>query len=83
MPKIVVITGAGAGVGRATAREFATHGCDVVLLARNSERLEAAAQEYRELGVRALAIPADVADAAAVEMAAVTTGWACPRSTAP
>ena len=70
MPKIVVITGAGAGVGRATAREFATHGCDVVLLARNSERLEAAAQEYRELGVRALAIPTDVADATAVDMAA-------------
>ena len=35
--KIVVITGASAGVGRATAREFASHGCHVALLARNRE----------------------------------------------
>jgi short-subunit dehydrogenase len=68
--KIVVITGAGAGVGRATVAEFARHGCAVALLSRDRERLEAAVQEARNLGVRALAVPTDVADADAVEAAA-------------
>lgn len=70
MSKIVVITGARAGVGRATATEFAKHGCDVVLLAREPDGLERAAAELRAFGVRALPIPTDVADAAAVEAAA-------------
>jgi short-subunit dehydrogenase len=73
MGKIVVITGAGAGVGRATVREFARNGCDVALLSRDPGRLEAAAEEARAHGVRALAIPTDVADAAAVEAAADRT----------
>ena len=70
MAKIVVITGAGAGVGRATVMEFARNGCDVALLSRDPERLEAAAAEARRCGARALPIPTDVADAAAVEAAA-------------
>jgi short-subunit dehydrogenase len=70
MPSIVVITGAGAGVGRATATEFAKNGCDVALLSRDPERLETAAAELRLLGVRALPIPTDVADADAVNAAA-------------
>jgi NAD(P)-dependent dehydrogenase (short-subunit alcohol dehydrogenase family) len=71
MPKVVVVTGAGAGVGRATVEEFARQGWDVALLARNPERLARAAAALRSLhGVRALAIPTDVADAAAVEAAA-------------
>jgi short-subunit dehydrogenase len=70
MAKVVVITGAGAGVGRATAREFAQHGCDIGLIGRDPERLEAAAEELRRMGVRALAVPTDVADADAVEAAA-------------
>jgi short-subunit dehydrogenase len=68
--KVVVITGAGAGVGRATAREFAHERYDVGLLGRDPERLEHAAAELRDLGVRALAVPTDVADADAVEAAA-------------
>jgi short-subunit dehydrogenase len=68
--KVVVITGAGAGVGRATAIEFARHGCDVGLLSRDPARLEDAAEEARGFGVRALPIPTDVADADAVEAAA-------------
>ena len=67
---IVVITGAGAGVGRATVQEFARNGCDVALLSRDQGRLEDAATEARALGVRALSIPTDVADAEAVEAAA-------------
>ena len=73
MPKIAVITGAGAGVGRATALEFARNGCDVALLSRDPDRLEAAAAQCRAHGVRALPIPTDVADAAAVEAAADRT----------
>ncbi len=68
--KIVVVTGASAGLGRATVRAFARKGCSVGLIARGTEGLEAAAAEARREGVRALAVPADVADAEAVERAA-------------
>ncbi len=67
---IVVVTGASAGVGRATALEFARRGCHVAILARNAARLGAAGEEIRHYGVRALPIVADVAEAEAVEGAA-------------
>jgi short-subunit dehydrogenase len=70
MRKIVVITGAGAGIGRAAATEFARNGCDVALLSRDPDRLEHAACELRRFGVRALPVPTDVADAKAVDAAA-------------
>jgi NAD(P)-dependent dehydrogenase (short-subunit alcohol dehydrogenase family) len=70
MGKIVVITGAGAGIGRATATEFARNGCDVALLSRDPDRLEHAAAELRRFGIRALPISTDVADAKAVDAAA-------------
>jgi short-subunit dehydrogenase len=70
---IAVVTGASAGVGRATAREFAARGWDVAIIARNRTRLDAAADELRKRGVRALAIAADVADAEAIEAAAERT----------
>jgi short-subunit dehydrogenase len=70
MSKIVVVTGAGAGVGRATAEEFARQGYDVALLARDHDRLARVAAELRGRGVRALPISTDVADADAVEAAA-------------
>ena len=69
-PETVVITGASAGVGRATVREFARNGANVALLARGIDGLEAAKREVEELGRKALAIPTDVADAGAVEEAA-------------
>jgi NAD(P)-dependent dehydrogenase (short-subunit alcohol dehydrogenase family) len=67
---IVTITGASAGLGRATARAFAEDGWDVALLARGDVGLEAAAGEVRARGRRALAIPVDVSDSAAVDAAA-------------
>ncbi|MGH7048940.1 MAG: SDR family oxidoreductase [Stellaceae bacterium] len=70
MAKIVVVTGAGAGVGRATALEFARRGYDVALLSRDPERLEALATAVRAVGRRALPIPTDVAMAEQVEAAA-------------
>jgi short-subunit dehydrogenase len=68
--KVVAITGASAGIGRATAREVARRGADVGLIARGEDRLHAAAQEVRQAGRRACVAPADVADAAQVEAAA-------------
>ncbi|QKT02837.1 SDR family oxidoreductase [Ectothiorhodospiraceae bacterium 2226] len=68
--KVVVITGASAGVGRATARLFAREGANVVLLARGRAGLDAAAREVRDAGGEALVIPCDVADAPQVEAAA-------------
>jgi short-subunit dehydrogenase len=70
MSKVVAITGASAGVGRATSMAFAEHGYDVALIARDQTRLEDAAAAVRRLGRRALPIAADVADFAAVDAAA-------------
>ncbi len=69
--RVVVITGGTAGIGRAAATRFAQEGCDVAVLARGEERLDETRKELEALGVRALAIPTDVADADAVEQAAV------------
>jgi NAD(P)-dependent dehydrogenase (short-subunit alcohol dehydrogenase family) len=73
----VVITGASAGIGRATAIEFARLGARVALLARGAEGLEGARREVEAAGGEALAISTDVADPAQVEAAAaqVERAW--------
>jgi short-subunit dehydrogenase len=68
--QVVVITGASAGVGRATAREFAKRGAHLGLIARGPEGLEGAKREVEAAGGTALAFPADVAKADQVEAAA-------------
>src|SRR3954452_17835901 len=68
--KVVAVTGASAGIGRATVREFAAQGANVGLIARGEERLSAAAREVEQAGRKACVAPADVADAEAVEAAA-------------
>lgn len=67
---VAVVTGASAGVGRATAIELARQGYDVGLLARGRAGLRGAAADVEELGRRAVMVPTDVADAKAVEDAA-------------
>jgi NAD(P)-dependent dehydrogenase (short-subunit alcohol dehydrogenase family) len=69
-PEVVVITGASAGVGRATAIAFARRGASIGLLARGIAGLEAAKRDVEAAGGKALALPTDTADADAVDAAA-------------
>jgi NAD(P)-dependent dehydrogenase (short-subunit alcohol dehydrogenase family) len=69
--RVVAITGASAGVGRAAAHAFANEGACIGLIARGRAGLEGAKCEVERRGGQALAISADVADAAALEAAAV------------
>lgn len=71
--KVVVVTGASAGLGRSIVREFAGKGYDVSLIARGREGLEGAKREVEEAGGKAEIFPIDVADAEAVERAADET----------
>ncbi|MDF2694447.1 MAG: short-chain dehydrogenase [Labilithrix sp.] len=68
--KVVVVTGASAGVGRAIVRAFAARGAHVGLIARGTDGLEAARAEVESMGGRALVLPLDVSDAKAVDEAA-------------
>jgi short-subunit dehydrogenase len=68
--EVVVITGASAGAGRATVREFASHGASIGLIARGRDGLEAARREVEGFGGKALVLPVDVADSTALDAAA-------------
>ena len=59
--KVIVITGASGGVGRATAWEFAKQGAKIALIAREINQLNGAKKEVEELGGTALPIICDVA----------------------
>ena len=65
-PGVAIVTGASRGIGRATAIALARRGVSVALAARSREALAAVEQEIRKLGGRALPIPTDVSDEAAV-----------------
>jgi len=65
--KVAIVTGSGQGIGRACAIAFAEAGADVVVSARTAADVEQVAAEVEALGRRALAIPADVMDDAALE----------------
>ncbi len=67
--RVVAVTGASGGVGRAVAREFAKRGDSIALLARGEVGLDAAAAEVRAVGATAMVVPVDVSDSAQVESA--------------
>ena len=67
---VLAITGASAGVGRATAERFARSGARIGLIARDDDRLQASAAEVERFGGEALVLPFDVADHDSVEAAA-------------
>jgi short-subunit dehydrogenase len=67
---VVAVTGASAGVGRATARAFAREGADVGLIARGRARLDSTKREIEAAGRRAVVAETDVADCDQVEAAA-------------
>jgi NAD(P)-dependent dehydrogenase (short-subunit alcohol dehydrogenase family) len=70
MTQTVVITGASAGIGRATAQLYGDRGANVALIARGQAGLDGAARDVEDRGGKALAISADVADYAQVNDAA-------------
>jgi NAD(P)-dependent dehydrogenase (short-subunit alcohol dehydrogenase family) len=70
--EVVVITGASAGLGRATVREFGKNGARVGLIARGVDGLEAAKREIQSAGGKAMVLPLDVADADAIQKAAAS-----------
>lgn len=69
-PEIVVITGASAGIGRATVRAFARRGAHIGLIARGEDGLRATQREVEDLGGKSIIVPCDVSDFEAVDRAA-------------
>jgi short-subunit dehydrogenase len=66
--RLCLVTGASAGIGASIARIYASHGYDVALTARRTDKLEQVAEDIRlRHGVETLIIPADLADAAACD----------------
>ncbi|HEX2911827.1 MAG TPA: SDR family oxidoreductase [Chloroflexia bacterium] len=68
--EVIVVTGASAGIGRATVRAFARPGACIGLLARGRAGLEAAAKEVEQAGGKALVLPTDMSDPKQVQDAA-------------
>src|SRR5947209_7067162 len=71
--RVVVVTGASGGVGRALVRKLGQRGCKVGMIARGRDALDAAAHEVEQLGGRAVVVAGDVADANQIEAVAEET----------
>ena len=71
--KVAIVTGAGRGIGRAIAKGLAGAGAAVVLASRTADQLTAVAEEIKAAGGKALAVPTDLTDAAAIDQLAAET----------
>ena len=71
--KVALLSGAGRGIGAASAMALAEAGADIVVTARSVDQIESVAARARELGRRAIAIPTDANDADAVKAAVART----------
>lgn len=60
--QVAIVTGAGRGIGAATAVALAEAGADVLISARHGDQLEVVAERIRAVGRRALVVPADLSD---------------------
>lgn len=67
--KVALVTGAGSGIGKATAEAFARHGASVGVLSRTEEEVDAVVRDIRGQGGDAIALVADIADEAAMRAA--------------
>lgn len=71
--KVALVTGAGSGMGRATALLLADRGAAVTVVGRRADRLDQVVEQIKGAGGQALAVPGDVSDAADVERAVTQT----------
>jgi NAD(P)-dependent dehydrogenase (short-subunit alcohol dehydrogenase family) len=71
--QVAIVSGAGRGIGRATALVLAQAGAAVILVARSAGEITRVADEIKQLGGRAMAIPTDVSDVAQVDHLLVLT----------
>jgi 7-alpha-hydroxysteroid dehydrogenase len=77
--KVAIVTGAGRGIGAATAVGLAQAGADVLISARTADQLAAVAGLIEDAGSRAVVVPADLSDLGRLDLVVNNVGGAMPR----